>query len=421
MRRLAAALIVMLTSCGTPPASDISAPTTAPAHWFEPCTIDDQWSFAHPLSSLITVGREVELDWIEVSNPAAAEAMSQAVVLPDDGSLQLKVIDPTIRTGLAAPETVVLAEKTAGPAREAIELGAHLLIGVTAMSPEEPTALVVALLETADQAVFLGPCAERWNEPLRDAAASFGSASVVEFARRVVDPDSPEAAFLVEATAPPTTVAWSERDPDLRLLSAEWDDAPEAVLARLTLVPVLIVVPPAWQDVPVTVCFKLSLGWHEGCMPTTAIPPTVIFYVSALPGEPVEVWLLNDPARLDQPVAYLATLEAATVADLAESLEAAGSAPNEGLAFELTLTGDPASIEDVQSMAASGSPPLQVQLISYQEAVGRVEGATPQAVPASGPLAGPTRSATAGFDCQGWRKENPASTTACVQATLTCS
>lgn len=196
-----AVMFVAVTSC-TPaqleaPAID-GTPKLAPAHWGA-CPPGDYGSFGYPLDRMVTDAHLVE--WIELSNSAAASGLGNAVLLPGrEGALRLPVEESTVRWGDDSPDSVDLADRVIEPVEEAVLFGAHLLIGFAKDSPHSlgGTVLVVALLEASDEAVALGPCGrERWTEPLAQIAHEFDAPSVVDFIRRVVDPTSPEAEFLV--------------------------------------------------------------------------------------------------------------------------------------------------------------------------------------------------------------------------------
>jgi hypothetical protein len=301
----------------------------------------------------------------------------------------MDVTEAVVRSGASKPSTMDIGEELIQPVRDAVAFGADLLIGYPPGAPEFQggTGVVLALMESSDEAIFLTPCTrDNATATLINVAKDYGG-SVVEFVRRVVDPSSPEAAFLADATAPPTTLPWEERDPDTRLISPGWSDAPQEIYDKLVQVPVLVVIPAAWNDLTAAVCFKISLAWSEGCIPTSPDPTIYMIYPYAVPGESMEVWLLGDPAYLDEPLAKLTVLEATDITEVAASLipPTPGGVPVDGLAFQLTLTGDPASIEVVKEAVAAGTILAEVKLIPFSEAQARNEAVTPQAVPAEGP------------------------------------
>lgn len=190
-------LMLILVACGSvPPGGALETPNVAaaPEHWGA-CPLGDLESFSYPLERIVTGADLVE--WIELNPEAAARGLSQATILVDrEGALRLPAEDGVHRWGTSQPDTVDLAAKVIAAVEEAVELGAHLLIGYPTGAPNSlgGTLLVVALLEESDEAVSLGPCGRaRVTEPLTGVALDFGGASIVEFVRRVVDPTSAEA------------------------------------------------------------------------------------------------------------------------------------------------------------------------------------------------------------------------------------
>jgi hypothetical protein len=127
----------------------------------------------------------------------------------------MDVTEAVVRSGASKPSTMDIGEELIQPVRDAVAFGADLLIGYPPGAPEFQggTGVVLALMESSDEAIFLTPCTrDNATATLINVAKDYGG-SVVEFVRRVVDPSSPEAAFLADATAPPTTLPWEERDP----------------------------------------------------------------------------------------------------------------------------------------------------------------------------------------------------------------
>ena len=318
-------------------------------------------------------------DWVELENPLAVSSFAAAVPVGDRGAVRLATLDGIPRKGTTPPDAVDLAATVVEPVGEAIALGADLLIGYAPGDPASlgGTAVVIALFAPNNEAVFLTPCSNRvWTNPLNTVARSSASPSVVEFVRRVVDPASPEAAYLSEKIPPITDspiTPWEETDPTIRILDPV--ETPAEVLAKLTQVPVLLRVPATWADLNAVICLRIELGWYSECVPTRFEKGevTVILwpYIDPLSSYPLEAWMLDSSGDLGGPIIKLATITPA-------SLESASTGDT---AVDLSLLGDPASIKGLTEQISTGVEVAKIEVISLDEAYAILEEATPAAVP----------------------------------------
>lgn len=134
-------------------------------------------------------------------------------------------------------------------------------------------------------------------------ATESGASSSYKVLRAVATDDTALSAFGAWTLGEP--ISWSSRPATERLLDIE--GTPAEVLDRLSLVTIVIEkVPDRWRSFDATLCTWVSEGWNE-CTALDADDPGEPLEMAAytVPGEPIELWLLDQDANVIEPLALL--------------------------------------------------------------------------------------------------------------------
>lgn len=191
---------IVMAAC-TPSSSAEAPPLALDPEWGR-CDVNEwpQEGF-RPLSEVFSA---THIEWIEIPAPVAGEAVT-AAGLGESNALRVPSEVAVLIKGVEKPEAVDISPTVIESVKEAVALGAGLLIGYPAGNPvgHGGTTDVAALMESTDRVVFLAPCAyTAWTEPLAAAAEGWGSSSAVEFTRQALDPATPEGKWLAERIPP---------------------------------------------------------------------------------------------------------------------------------------------------------------------------------------------------------------------------
>jgi hypothetical protein len=262
--------------------------------------------------------------------------------------------DPVVVTTLRGPGAsppVLLLESNLVKANAEKQRGAAIFLGVGA----NDRIVFVVSARPDSEIVFLGECTAPDSARLRAYVSSLvaaGEPVTAEdvFRAVVADPQGEVAADLDAFFTAPSPTGWENRDPDLRLLDPEETRA--EILATLDHVAIEIDLPEGWREFPGTICTRASLAWNE-CTPFEVIPGEPLELLAyAVPGEDLEIWLLDDSATLADPLARLGVVPTDAIAEV---VSAAGR-PD----ASIRMHGDPsvAAYDELLSRSASGTPSI---------------------------------------------------------------
>lgn len=198
--------------------------------------------------------------------------------------------------------------------------GAILLLGMT----DDGLANVVVSLRPDGSAVFIGPCEFVHTNQLRQfadlRASNTGKViTPVEMLRSLVrEPDGELAKALYRWYEGEAPVPWAERSTDRRILDDE--ETPPDILATLDRIWVRASFPDSWRNLPANLCTKTSLGWN-GCISLNAAGGGTQLEVVALavPGQDLEVWLLDSAATISVPLSLLGRIPTKSIQAAAAS------------------------------------------------------------------------------------------------------
>jgi len=173
-------------------------------------------------------------------------------------------------------------------------------------------------------------------------AEAVGASSSFELLRSLAT--SQEALDAFEAWQQGAPVVWAAAPATQRLLDVE--ETPVEVLDRLGVITVNIDnAPDEWRTFEAVICTWVSQGWNE-CTAFDAgesgEPLELLAYV--VPGEPIEVWVLNAEANLSEPLGRLGTFDIDTASQR----------------LDLSVTSSRTTLAELLSDVASGVAVLEV-------------------------------------------------------------
>ncbi len=201
-------------------------------------------------------------------------------------------------------ESVAFPESKLGVLRDAA-VGRRIVTGVKASGFSAMTAVI----DTAGRLAFIGDCLSRLSADFQEIhSVLYPEMEPVELLVALAkDPATQQAAndWLYRPSP-----SWYELDPSVRLINP--DETPPEVMANLMPVSFVVEIPDSWRSLgPYTLCTRiLEIGWNECINLQTAA------LVDELPGTvksglDLEVWVLNEAAIVNEPVALVGIIPAA--------------------------------------------------------------------------------------------------------------
>jgi|GEM_PF-1576565 len=313
-----------------------------------------------------------DIGWLHISASYAETALAGAETHAS-GDLIIDTTGAEPVTDHAVPERLRLHFLVVEHTREAVGLGADLMVGYLLKNSFASTEVVLALMSSTDTATLLLPCSVEQTEQIRVAAVASGVNSEIEFVERAAVPGSAEQGFIPQPVEPTPDIdlpTWYELDPNERSLDPS--DAPPEIVEQLRYVPLLVQWPSTWSGVPGRVCARNPLGWAGICVETDNPSPIAILYLVIAEGEPAEIWIKTPTGQAPEGLVLLASFEPDVLAAIPK-----------GSAVSVSLGGKPTSAEEAQALVSSGE--VVVEVLESAEADALVIELMPPGVPVEGP------------------------------------
>jgi hypothetical protein len=192
-----------------------------------------------------------------------------------------------------------------------VEGGASLILAV---GRDDPYVKLIASIRDDGTIAFVGRCLYTYWLWLDDVVT----------ATRPIDPSATSEVVLRELIADPrgalyqayeqvrrneaAASTWENRAADQRSLNPA--ETPPEVLDALETVSIAFFAPTSWSGFDGQLCTKTSLGWN-GCVGFAFSGYGVVTYV--VPGEDLELWLLNSDAEPRSPLGLLGLIPYASL------------------------------------------------------------------------------------------------------------
>lgn len=318
---LAISAVLLVAGCGDP---RLASPLAAPVAPSVDLGIDgcEPADFADPADELQQVD-----SWWSFDIEQAVSGPRAGVASADGTSVRVSDSAFTPLDGSAPPESADLYLGT-----EAFDviggLAGDAIAGADATDDGRLVIGVIAIAHSDGSLSFVGNCARaRFTEPIATFADQNGKSAVEQFTEMAARGDFSQ---FIEFTAPAPSVDWLSIEPRLRQIDVE--STPGSVLESLVAIDVDYIIPESWASLAGSLCLWTTQGWNT-CVALEAGIGEDSFDVPAylVPGEPLELWLLDSQAGLDVPLRLLAVVD----------LEASDS----GITIE--LRGDPKTLDDI--------------------------------------------------------------------------
>ena len=253
--------------------------------------------------------------WMTASGVVAGSA---EVVAPFEN-------DPTIHMAVELADPVPLREQVTNPIIGTEAVVSRLVRGESADATlivgadEDARAAVIVFVTAEGQALFVGPCWERYTRALTAFVATEEPAATPAdvLTELVTNPEGALMQRLQRSYDQEPVVPWTDRPAAERLLDI--DETPKEVLDTLGVVELVVTGREAWVDVPAILCTRVvELGWNECAL-----------FTAAAPGEPLVFLAYVDP---EQPLQVVAVAPDRTMMERNERIVAVlGSIPREVL------------------------------------------------------------------------------------------
>ncbi len=247
-------------------------------------------------------------DWMEVGGlgePADAQDL-----LADDASAgeywAVTLSGTALSPGASPAGEFVVRREAFDLARAEVGRGASLILAV---GRDDPYAKLIASVRDDGTVAFVGRCLYTywlWLDDVVKAARLTDPSASSEVVLRglIADPRGPfYQAYEQFREGEAVASQWENRPADLRSLNPA--ETPSEVLEGLETVSIAFYTPTSWSGFDGQLCTRTSLGWN-GCVGFGFSGYGVVIYV--LPGEDLELWLLNSDAELGAPLGKLGVI-----------------------------------------------------------------------------------------------------------------
>lgn len=165
---------------------------------------------------------------------------------------------------------------------------------------------VIAVAAAEGRVKFLGVCTDRFEVPFRLMVEAnhptMSEVDVLVEAARTGDFSE-----FLDSTAGPDRQHWTQMDPSTRQFDIE--STPEAILKELVAIEIEWRISSGWSKLSATLCGQTSIGWNT-CLSLEAgdDQESIVLPAYYVPGEGMDLWLLDEEAAFPTPLAQVATI-----------------------------------------------------------------------------------------------------------------
>lgn len=275
--------------------------------------------------------------WYAIDTIRADRAARSTTTIPQDRSIPVELVDasPLGTNDDRGGEPRTLDARLYGPSRSHV----HMAVGAgytlhVAVNEKTGTIDLMLAADRHGRIAFVGECEARMAtlgvSGYLDETAPEARTPRAAVLAIVADPNG-EAAASFRQWAGVEAIAWIDLPPDGRAFDP--DAMPQDVLDQLGGATLEFDIPAPWRDrTDVTLCTKTPLFWGD-CTLLNVDPPDgpVHLIARVRPGDPLEVWLMDEQASFDNPLALLYTVDEGTARTLIDTREPLRLAPADGI------------------------------------------------------------------------------------------